>query len=131
MINHTYPLGEDGETQFSGIWLPTIVGSSDQMFVDENEHIYATSSSTVVSIIISETTYYTLNVQRPITDEDELIFTNLLFTIVCLEIFGLGFLIFQLIFLPLGKRVFGLCHRRPSSETSSKIDLSETFITRM
>jgi hypothetical protein len=112
VINRTYPLAEDGESELSAIWLPIISENLDEMFVDESEYNYATSSSIVISIMISETTYYVSNVQRPITDEDELIFTNLLFTIVCLEIFGMGFLIFKLIIIPLVKHVFGLCLHR-------------------
>jgi hypothetical protein len=41
------------------------------MFVDVNEYKYATSASTVLSIVISETSYCVLNVKRPITDKDE------------------------------------------------------------
>jgi hypothetical protein len=133
VINRTESLEADGEPQFSGVWLPVFSGSLNQMFVDESEYKYATSSSTVLSIVISETSYYTLNAQWPITDEDELIFTNLLFTIVCLEIFGLGFLIFKLIIIPLIKRIFSYCHRRPAAEKSSlnNFDLSQTSMTRM
>ena len=133
VINRTYALSEDGETQFSAVWLPTFTGGLDQMFVDESEYKYATSSSTILSIVISETAYYTLNVERPITDEDELIFTNLLFTIVCLEIFGLGFLIFKLIIIPLFKYIFDRFHRRASTEKSSmdSLDLTQTCTTHM
>jgi hypothetical protein len=112
VINRTYPLTADGETELSAIWLPIISENLDEMFVDETEYNYATSSSIVISIMISETTYYVSNVERPIADEDEIIFTNLLFTIVCLEIFGMGFLIFKLIIIPLVKHVFGLCLHR-------------------
>jgi hypothetical protein len=119
IINRTYSLEEDGETEFSGLWLPTISGTLDQMFIDASEYNYATSTSTIFSLVISEGSSYVLNVERPITDEDELIFTNLLFTILCLEIFGLGFLIFKLIIIPLIKRVVGYCcHRETSTEKS-------------
>jgi hypothetical protein len=133
VINRTYALEEDGEIQLSALWLPILSGSLDQMFIDESEYRYATSTNSVLSIVISETVYYTLNTQRPITDEDELIFSNLLFTIVCLEIFGLGFLIFKLIIIPLIKRVLGYCPRRTSTEKSSKnsLGLPQIFKTRM
>jgi hypothetical protein len=52
------------------------------------------------------------NIQKPITDEAELIFTNILFTIVCFEIFGLGFLLFKLIILPLIRHLLDYCHQR-------------------
>jgi hypothetical protein len=133
VINRTDSLEEDGETQFSGVWLPAVSGSLNQMFVGQSEYMYATSPNTVLSIVISETSYYTLNAQWPITDEDELIFTNILFTIVCLEIFGLGFLIFKLIIIPFIKWVFHHCGRRSSTEKSSlnNVDLSETPMTRV
>jgi hypothetical protein len=133
VVNHTYPLEENGETEFSGVWLPTFSGTLDEMFVDENEYKYGTSSSNILSIVITETSYYTLNTQWPITDQDELIFTNILFTIVCLEIFGLGFLIFKLIIIPLVKRIFGYCHRTTSTHKLRKnnLHLPETPITRL
>jgi hypothetical protein len=133
VINRTYSLEEEGETEFSGVWLPIISGSLDQMFVDESEYKYATSTSTILSIVISETSYYVLNTQRPIATEDEVIFANLLFTIVCLEIFGLGFLIFKLIIFPSIKRIFGCCRRKSPSEKSSmyNVDLLKTMTTRM
>ncbi|CAF1304108.1 unnamed protein product [Adineta steineri] len=126
VINRTYPLEEEGETEFNAIWLPIISGSTYEMFIDENQYIYSTSTSTIISIIISETSYYTLNIQKPITDFSELIFTNLLFTIVCLEIFGLGFLIFKLIIIPFIKWIYNhSCsrrHRHRSSRRPSSID---------
>ena len=134
VINHTYPLEDDGKAEFSALWLPTVSGSLDRMFVDESKYAYGTSSSTVLSIVISETSYYTLNTQWPITSEDELIFSNLLFTIVCLEIFGLGFLIFKLMIIPLLKRIFAFCRRRRTLTKKSHMetfDRSETFTTRM
>ncbi len=133
LINRTYPLGEGDKTQFSAFWLPFVSDTLDQMFVDENEYKYATSSSTVLSIVINETPYYILNTQRPIADQDEVIFTDLLFTIVCLEIFGLGFLIFKLIIAPLIKRVVNYCPQRRPPENSYKNydDLPEIFMTRM
>jgi hypothetical protein len=132
VINRTYPLEADGETQFSALWLPIFTGSLDKMFVDANEYQYATSSSTILSIVISETPYYVLNIQRPITDQDELIFTDLLFTIVCLEIFGLGFLISKLIILPLIKRIFRFFHRsmKKNKLSVNKVDQPQTLMTR-
>jgi hypothetical protein len=133
LINRTYPLSEGDKTQFNAFWLPFVSDTLDQMFVDENEYKYATSSSTILSIVINETPYYILNTQRPIADQDEVIFTDLLFTIVCLEIFGLGFLIFKLIITPLLKRVSHYCSQRHSTKDPYKNndDLSEIFMTRM
>jgi hypothetical protein len=125
VINQTYPLSEGGQTQFSGIWLPSFSPNLDELFVDESEYIHATSTNTMLTIVISETPYYMLNMQKPITDRDELVFTNLLFTIVCLELFGLGFLIFKLFIFPLLRRLLSYCCGRKIEEESrnSSIDL--------
>lgn len=134
VINQTYPLTEDEDTEFSAIWLPSFSANLDQMFVDEDEYIRATSANTILSIVINETPYYMLNVQKPITDEDELIFTNLLFTIVCLEIFGLGFLIFKLIIIPLFRRLLNYCRRHKTEEDKpahSTFDLPKTSMCRL
>jgi hypothetical protein len=125
VINRTYPLESEGETEFSARWLPTFTGSLDQMFVDENEYQYATSTNTILSITISETPYYVLNIQRPITD--------LLFTIVCLEIFGLGFLIAKLIILPLIKQIIHLIHQlfKKNKLSKDKVDPPQLSKTRI
>ncbi len=72
------------------------------MFISSNE--YATSAnltSTELTIIISETSYYIKNRQLPIAKLREIIFHTLLFTVVCIEIFRLIILLFKLTFLPL------------------------------
>ena len=124
LINRTYALTDGDTMKLSGIWLPSFTANLDDLFADENEYNYATSSSSVLSLAISETPYYTINTQKPITDEAELIFTNLLFTIVCLEIFGLGFLVVKLTLLPIFKRLANFCRRRfeKKSETE-KLEL--------
>jgi hypothetical protein len=128
VINQTYPLKEGYPTAFTGIWLPSFAANLDQMFVDENEYIHGTSLSTVLSIVISETPYYVLNTQKPITDEDELAFTDLLFIIVCLELFGLGFLIFKLIIIPLLKRLLNYCRRRTGKDESKKTEFNIPYV---
>ena len=63
-INRTYLLSADDNTQFSAFWLPAVSDTLGQMFVNEHEYKYATSSSSVLSIVINETPYYTSNVRR-------------------------------------------------------------------
>jgi hypothetical protein len=120
LINRTYPIDEDSATAFSAMWTAYIV-NTDENFIDENEYKYETSSDSTISIVISETPYYISNIQRPITDQAELIFTDLLFTILCIEIFGLLFLIFKLGIIPLIKRLWNCCCcRRAETEKSSE-----------
>lgn len=120
VINQTYPLSEGEETHFSGIWLPSFSANLDQMFVNQDEYIRSTSSNTILSIVTNETPFYMMNIQKPITDGAELIFANILFTILCFEIFGLGFLLFKLIILPLIRRLANCCHCKTKKDESSK-----------
>jgi hypothetical protein len=124
LINRTYPIDEDGETAFSAMWTAYIV-NTDENFVDENEYKYEINSGTTISIVISETPYYISNTQRPITDQAELIFTDLLFTIVCIEVFGLLFLIFKLGIIPLTRRLWN-CRRRRTETEKSPENFDET-----
>ena len=105
VINETEPLaGHDSE--FGGIWYPTFVYSINQMFLTANS--YTTSAnldSTTLTIDISETSYYIKNVQSPIAKQAEIIFRTLLFTILCLELSALVYLIIKLLILPLYKKV--------------------------
>ncbi|CAF3461370.1 unnamed protein product [Rotaria socialis] len=123
MINRTYPLTEDGQTQLSGIWMPYVSTDINDIFVNENEYIYAKSSNTILSLVIIETPYYVLNTQQPIVDEAELIFTNILFTILCMEVFGLMFLIFKIIIAPL----FGCFHNYYQRQSATENSLANNF----
>ena len=112
LINRTYGLTEGEPLRVNGIWLPSMSVNVDNIFNNENEYNYATSASSVLTISISETPYYIVNTQKPVTDFADLMFTDILFSIVCLEIFGLVFLIFKLVILPLFKRTVSACERQ-------------------
>ncbi len=103
VINSTKSLQSSTDNeQYSGLYIPLFVYDSNQVFYDENNFdIYHTSTQTTLTIQITNSLYYVQNIQEPITRESEIIFHNLLFTIVCIEIFGLVFLIFKLLLLPL------------------------------
>ncbi len=71
------------------------------MFISSDQ--YTTSNnltSTTLTIIISETSYYIKNRQLPIAKIREIIFHNLLFTVVCLELFRLIILLCKLTIIP-------------------------------
>jgi hypothetical protein len=89
------------ESEFEGIWYPTFVVDKNQMFLSQQTYLTtADLLQTTLVIVISETPFYIKNHQSPITKKPEVIFHNLLFTIVCLEIFGLVFLLFKLLLIP-------------------------------
>lgn len=107
------------ESEFEGIWYPTFTSDKNQMFLTQEKYMTTTGlSKTTIVIVISETPFYIKNHQAPIAKQPEIIFHNLLFTTVCLEIFGLVFLIFKLILIPLFEFVKDrqICHRNRSIE---------------
>ena len=71
------------------------------MFISSNEYIKSSNlTSTHITLTISETSYYIKNRQLPIAKLREIIFHNLLFTIVCIEIFHLCILLCKLMIIP-------------------------------
>jgi hypothetical protein len=100
VINETAPMvGE--QSDFSGIYIPTFTTDSNSLFLTGDQYISSNSTSTTFTINILETPYYVKNLEQPIAKSSEIIFHNLLFTIVCLEIFGLGFLMYKLLIKPI------------------------------
>ncbi len=79
----------------------------------------ANLTATTVTIVISETSYYIQNREFPIAKQTEIIFHDLLFTIVVLEIFGLIYLIFKLGIIPLAKMIVKHFHIKTDSVPSS------------
>ncbi|CAF0889071.1 unnamed protein product [Didymodactylos carnosus] len=100
VINQTEPLFSTQTVNYSGLWIPTWGYNKDAAFYTEEQYNqFHTQPATILTITLSESTYYILNVQEPIAKQAEIIFHCLLFTIVCLEIYGLVFVIFKLILL--------------------------------
>jgi hypothetical protein len=100
VINETAPMvGE--ESDFSGIYIPTFTMDSNSLFLTGDQYITSNSTLTTFTIDIHETPYYVKNMEQPIAKSSEIIFHNLLFTTVCLEIFGLGFLLYKLVIKPI------------------------------
>ncbi|CAF4714773.1 unnamed protein product [Rotaria sp. Silwood2] len=97
VINET--LSMKGEkSNFSGIYIPTYTIDLNNLFISRDQYIRSTSQAIILSIVLSETPYYVKNQQQPIAKQPEIIFHNVLFTVVCLEIFGLIFILYKLIF---------------------------------
>jgi hypothetical protein len=100
IINETKPMvGE--ESDYGGIYVPTFTVDMNSLFLSNGQYITTESTLTILTIAITETPYYVKNLQEPIARQPEIIFRNLLFTVVCLEIFGLVFLSYKLVLKPL------------------------------
>jgi hypothetical protein len=94
------------------------------MFIDATSYIMSANlTSTTLTIAISETSYYVQNVQSPIAKQPEVIFHTLLFTIVCLELCGLLFVICKLLVIPLFYKVYALYTGRPSNKVYAEHEL--------
>ncbi|CAF1306746.1 unnamed protein product [Didymodactylos carnosus] len=105
VINITQSISCDNEEEkYSGQCIPSFVYDPDQFFyTEENYNNLHTSAKTILTIQLSNSQYYIKQIQEPIARQSEIIFHNLLFTTVCTEIFGLIFLVFKLILVPLFK----------------------------
>lgn len=112
LVNETEPLASDGDMQYSGIWIPTFVKSDEQLFITESDfQLYHIYDRTVFTVQLTEATYYIFNKQEPITKLTEVIFTDILFTTMCIELFALTFLFFKLAVLPIVKMLLRLCFK--------------------
>jgi hypothetical protein len=105
IINETDPLDANGEYYYTALWSPVSNTNISDLFFTFDDYIYYGLLETSFSISLSEMTYYVMNVQQPIVKQAEIIFHDLLFTIVCFELFGLVFITIKLICLPLFNRI--------------------------
>ena len=101
LINNTEPLVDGGKTHLSALWIPTFSYVSDQLFLTETQYVGNSRNQTLLAVSLSEKAYFVMNTQTPITKQTEVIFRSILFTVVCLELFGLLFIIFKLLFVPM------------------------------
>ncbi|CAF0929545.1 unnamed protein product [Didymodactylos carnosus] len=102
VLNETEPLITGDHTIFKGIWTPTYTMNLNDLFISTSQYIQQSNSTqSQITLTISETAFYIQNIQQPIAKQSEIIFHNLLFTMVVIEIFGFIFLVFKLLILPL------------------------------
>ena len=100
VINETEPM-EGDQSDFTGIYIPTFTVDMNSLFVTIDQYIRSALVLTTLSIDITETSYYVKNSQEPIARHSEIIFRDVLFSLCCLELFGLAFLAYKLAFKPL------------------------------
>ncbi|CAF3426081.1 unnamed protein product [Rotaria socialis] len=111
VINETVPI--DGhDSNYTGIYALTYGANLNSLFLSQAAYSQLTSTETILTVAIGESTYYVKNVQEPIVKRAELIFHNLLFTVVCFEIFGLLFVVYKLIFEPMYNLIVRMYYRR-------------------
>lgn len=114
MVNETQALSNNEDSQYSGIWSSTFLYNFDQMFyTDTLYRQYHTKDETTFTIRLTEPSFFVYNLQEPITRLSELIFTNLLFSTMCIELFALTFLFYKLALHSFIKIIFARCFEKP------------------
>ena len=104
VTNQTSSLEEGDEHVFSAIWISTVLNQLEKIFFDWEQYIYYDLTRPTVMVTLTESNYYILNIEDPIAKKFEVISQDLVFTVVCLENFGLLFLIIKIIHRHLLKR---------------------------
>jgi len=121
VINETKPLSINNVSQYSGLWIPTFIMDNDQNFYTQTEYDqYHTNLYTILTIDITQATYYVYNIEKPIIKTTGVIFKNILFASMCLEIFGFAFLIFKLIIIPFIRLIIRLVWSKKEEKEESK-----------
>ncbi|CAF0920691.1 unnamed protein product [Adineta steineri] len=103
VINRTTGLSPSDTTKYTGIWIPTftIEAINDELvYFQQGSYLRYLTNVTTFQVTFVETPFFIKNTQDPIARQGEIIFHNVLFTIVALEIFGLVFLIVKLTMAP-------------------------------
>jgi hypothetical protein len=114
VINLTKPLTIGGDTYYNGRWAPTFADrsfSDELIYAQDGQHLRYTAERTILTIDLSEQPFYLQNIQQPIVRRAQLAFHTLLFCTLIIELFGMGFLIFRLIVMPLIRVVRRYCAR--------------------
>ena len=81
IVNETYPMSGK-EVDYKRIYIPTVTVDPDSIFLSPSQYIRSTSTPMKFQIKTHETAFYVKNIQRPIIEFLEVVFHNLLFTIV-------------------------------------------------
>lgn len=132
-------MSSSDDVTFSGLWQPasTVQTLSDELLYKKiGGFLRYLPVQTNLVVQLTETPFYIQNIQEPIARRTEIIFHNILFTIVVLELFGLIFLLFKLLFFPLIDLVYrqfsrnqvGLFDEEERSEQSEKQCLPDAFV---
>ena len=99
VVNETLAI-DGSDSLFGGLYVPTFTVDYNSLFSTGDQFVRSTITLTTLALTITETPYYVKNLQQPIAKPSEIIFQSLLFMTVCLELFGLIFLSYKLLFKP-------------------------------
>ncbi|UJR12160.1 hypothetical protein I4U23_016337 [Adineta vaga] len=107
IINRTASMSvdsDDDDAIYSGLWLPTLTSTTltDESLYLKKGHSYRyLSTKTTLIIYIRESEFFMKNTQEPIARSYEIIFNTILFSMLCLDLLGILFILFKSIIHPL------------------------------
>ena len=98
--------------------------SDENLYDHQGEYHRYLNTETVLTIILDENHFYVENNQSPVARRAEVNFHTILFVSIALEMFGLTFLIFKLLFVPLFRLIERrvLLHSRKISALQAVVD---------
>jgi hypothetical protein len=126
VINRTESLNNGDLPKYAGLWIPLITGKDVttklmyEPICDDYQRYYYRSSKMIIRL--SESQFYIQNKQEPIARKFEILFHNILFLGVILELFGLTFLISKLLLLPFTRLILNRCSKSHQKETIINIE---------
>lgn len=94
VVNETTPQNTDELSTFSGIWIRLLNVESSKLFKNESKYTSFYRSQTNISVTVGQNMF-----QIKILQQTEMIFIDLLFPMVVLELFELLFLIIKLLLM--------------------------------
>ncbi|CAF1361317.1 unnamed protein product [Adineta ricciae] len=105
VINRTEVLDYSGLMNYTGIWIPTSTHGalSDRVaYAQRGAFLRYLSTQQTLVVSFTETPFFVMNKQEPVSRYGEILFHNVLFTTTVIGIFALVFLIFKLTLIPVG-----------------------------
>ncbi|UJR16886.1 hypothetical protein I4U23_003784 [Adineta vaga] len=103
VINRTASMMFDDDVIYSGLWLPTLTSTSltdESLFLQKGEFYHYLPTETIVVIDITESEFFMKNTQEPIARTYEITFNTILFSMLCLDLVGLLFIVFKMVIYP-------------------------------
>lgn len=94
VVNETTPQNTDELSTFSGIWIRLLNVESSKLFKNESKYTSFYRSQTNISVTVGQNIF-----QIKILEQTKMIFHDLLFPMVVLELFELLFLIIKLLLM--------------------------------
>ncbi|CAF4590496.1 unnamed protein product, partial [Rotaria magnacalcarata] len=132
IVNRTAPLSKTNDVILTGRWLPTLTVNTladALLFEQQGQYRRYLSNQIVLVVDLTESEFYLENSQEPIARPNEIIFQTVLFSMLCLELFGLLFLIFKLLISPFIPIVVQRYTKRTNND--QRLTLTKFILQRM